>query len=72
MEPGWSCFLKRKDRTTYLVSSFDIYAEGMDTIDRGYDPDTHEHLWGSIARACRFPRTADWVEEIPGHWLHSS
>ena len=72
MEPGCRCLVKHKDRTTYLVSSFVLNPEGMDTIDRGYDPDTHEHLWGSIAGAFRFPRTADWVEEIPGHWLHSS
>ena len=34
--------MKRKDRTTDLVSSFVLHR--MDTIDRGYDPDTHEHL----------------------------
>ena len=70
MEPGWSCILKRKDPTTYLVSSFVLYPVGMDTIDRGYDPDTPEHLWGSIAGAFRFTRTGDWSEEIPEHWLH--
>ena len=70
MEPGWSCFLKRKDRTTYLVSEFTLNAAGMETIDRGYDPDTHEHLWGSIAGAFRCVRTHDWSEEAPSHCLH--
>ena len=60
--------MKRKDRTTDLVSSFVLHR--MDTIDRGYDPDTPEHLWGSIAGAFRFTRTGDWSEEIPEHWLH--
>ena len=62
--------MKRKDRTTYLVSEFTLNAAGMETIDRGYDPDTHEHLWGSIAGAFRFVRTHDWSEEAPSHCLH--
>ena len=70
VEPGCRCLVKRKDRTTYLVSSFVLHPEGMETIDRGYDPDTHEHLWGSIAGAFRFTRTGNWSEEIPEHWLH--
>ena len=64
------CLVKRKDHTTYLVSSFVLNPEGMDTIDRA-TADTHEHLWGSIAEHfdSHEPLT---VEEIPGHWLHSS
>ena len=70
VEPGCRCLVKRKDRTTYLVSEFTLNAAGMETIDRGYDPDTHEHLWGSIAGAFRFVRTHDWSEEVPSHCLH--
>ena len=70
VEPGCRCLVKRKDRTTYLVSEFTLNAAGMETIDRGYDPDTHEHLWGSIAGAFRFVRTHDWSEEVPNNWLH--
>ncbi len=64
------CTVKRKDRTNYLVSSFLLHPEGMDTIDRGYDPDTSENLCCSIAGAFRFTRTGDWREEIPEHWLN--
>jgi len=70
VEPGCRCLVKRKNRTTYLVSEFTLNPTGMETIDRGYDPDTHEHLWGSIAGAFRFARTQDWSNEVPSHWLH--
>ena len=70
VEPGCRCLVKRKNRTSYLVSSFVLTTDGMETIDRGYDPETHDHLWGSIAGAFRFSRTNDWSKEIPEHWLH--
>ena len=40
----------------------------METIDRGYDPETHEHLWGSIAGPFQFERTDDWRDELPADW----
>ena len=70
VEPGCRCLVKRKNRTSYLVSSFVLTPDSMETIDRGYDPETHDHLWGSIAGAFRFSRTDDWSKEIPEHWLH--
>ncbi|MEB3200491.1 MAG: chromophore lyase CpcT/CpeT [Synechococcaceae cyanobacterium] len=72
VEPGCRCLVERKGMTAYLVSSFEIDAHGMRTIDRGHDPETHEQLWGALAGPFRFQRTDDYSDEIPEHWLASS
>lgn len=69
VEPGCRCLVERKGTTAYLVSSFEIDSRGMRTIDRGHDPNTHEHLWGSLAGPFVFKRTSDHSEEIPAAWL---
>ncbi len=69
VEPGCRCLVERKGSTAYLVSSFEIDASGMRTIDRGHDPETHEQLWGSLAGPFEFERTADYSHEIPAAWL---
>jgi hypothetical protein len=69
VEPGCRCLVERKGSTAYLVSSFEIDANGMRTIDRGHDPQTHEQLWGSLAGPFEFQRTDDFSEEIPSAWL---
>jgi hypothetical protein len=43
----------------------------MCTIDRGHDPLTHEHLWGSLAGPFEFERTDDFSQEIPLAWLEA-
>ena len=69
VEPGCRCLVTRRGKTSYLVSSFELTDDGMSTIDRGYDPATHEHLWGSIAGPFQFKRTDDHSAEIPDHWI---
>jgi hypothetical protein len=69
VEPGCRCLVERKGATSYLVSSFELSASGMRTIDRGHDPTTHEQLWGSLAGPFAFERTADYSQELPAHWL---
>jgi hypothetical protein len=71
VEPGCRCLVERKGSIAYLVSSFEIDADGMRTIDRGHDPGTHEQLWGSLAGPFEFERTNDYSEEIPSAWLES-
>jgi hypothetical protein len=68
VEPGCRCLVERKGMTAYLVSSFEIDAAGMRTIDRGHDPETHEQLWGSLAGPFEFQRTHDFSDEIPAGW----
>lgn len=69
VEPGCRCLVERKGATAYLVSSFELDARGMRTIDRGHHPDTHEQLWGSLAGPFEFERTHDFSTEIPDPWL---
>ena len=69
VEPGCRCLVERKGATSYLVSSFELTARGMRTIDRGHDPSTHEQLWGSLAGPFEFERTHDYSQELPPHWL---
>jgi hypothetical protein len=68
VEPGCRCLVERKGKTAYLVSSFEIDAAGMRTIDRGHDPETHEQLWGSLAGPFEFQRSHDYSDEIPAGW----
>lgn len=68
VEPGCRCLVERKGATAYLVSSFELDAGGMRTIDRGHDPATHEQLWGSLAGPFAFQRTHDFSSEIPLEW----
>jgi hypothetical protein len=69
VEPGCRCLVERKGATSYLVSSFELNARGMRTIDRGHDPSTHEQLWGSLAGPFEFERTDDYSLELPAAWL---
>lgn len=71
VEPGCRCLVERKGRTAYLVSRLELFADRMRTIDRGHDPITHEHLWGSLAGPFEFERTDDFSAEIPPEWLQA-
>lgn len=51
VEPGKACIVVRKGQTTYLDSEFEIDAEKFISHDRGRDPATDEHVWGSRGRA---------------------
>jgi hypothetical protein len=68
VEPGCRCLIERKGATAYLVSQFELTAEGMRTIDRGHHPDTHERLWGSLAGPFEFQRIEDHSAELPDAW----
>ena len=68
VEPGCRCLVERKGATSYLVSRLELNPRGMRTIDRGHDPQTHEHLWGSLAGPFEFARTDDYSNEIPSSW----
>lgn len=71
VEPGCRCLVERKGSTAYLVSTFEIEGNRMRTLDRGHDPTTHEHLWGSLAGPFAFERTDDYSSEIPTSWANA-
>jgi hypothetical protein len=64
VEPGKACMVVRKGRTTYLDSEFEIDGEKFISLDRGRDPDTDEHVWGSIAGAFHFVRWQSFADEV--------
>ena len=68
VEPGCRCRVVRKGRESYLLSQFELSPKTMRTIDRGYDPSTHEHLWGCIAGPFMFEKLCDWSDDVPSSW----
>ncbi|MBK4731149.1 chromophore lyase CpcT/CpeT [Oxynema sp. CENA135] len=65
IEPGKKCIVVRKGKTTYLDSQFEITPEVFISHDRGRDPETDEHVWGSVAGPFVFTkRLADFGDEV--------
>jgi hypothetical protein len=71
VEPGCRCLVERKGAVSYLVSRLELDPHGMRTLDRGHDPQTHEHLWGCLAGPFEFSRTDDYSSEVPQAWLQA-
>lgn len=66
VEPGKGCIVVRKGKTTYLDSEFEIDDEKFISLDRGRDPETDEHIWGSVAGPFYFVRWASFADEVKG------
>ena len=64
VEPGKCCKVFRKGQETYLDSSFEIDEEKFISLDRGRDPETDEHVWGSVAGPFYFVRWASFADEV--------
>jgi len=64
VEPGKACMVFRKGKETYLDSSFEIDPDKFISLDRGRDPETDEHVWGSVAGPFYFVRWASFAYEI--------
>lgn len=64
VEPGKACLVVRKGQTTYLDSEFEIDQEKFISLDRGRDPQTDEHIWGSLAGPFYFVRWASFADEV--------
>lgn len=62
--PGKSCIVVRNGRTTYLDNSFEIDEHKLISYDRGLDPETDEHVWGSIAGPFEFTRKTSFADEV--------
>lgn len=65
VEPGKQCTVIRKGQKTYLDSTFEIDADKFISHDRGRDPETDEHIWGSVAGPFYFVRWGDYSHEVP-------
>jgi hypothetical protein len=64
VEPGKACRVERKGQMTYLDSEFEIDDQQFISRDRGRDPQTDEHIWGSIAGPFHFVRWASFADEV--------
>lgn len=64
VEPGKACMVVRKGKETYLDSTFEIDQDKFISLDRGRDPETDEHVWGSVAGPFHFVRWASFADEV--------
>lgn len=64
VQPGKACMVVRKGQTTYLDSEFEIDEHKFISRDRGRDPESDEHIWGSVAGPFYFVRWASFADEI--------
>ena len=64
VEPGKGCIVIRDGQRTYLDSDFELDGEQFISRDRGRNPDTDEHIWGSVAGPFYFVRWGNFAEEV--------
>lgn len=64
VEPGKCCMVVRQGKTTYLDSEFEIDGDKFISRDRGRDPETDEHVWGSVAGPFHFVRWHSYADEV--------
>lgn len=65
VEPGQGCIVPRGERQTYLVSEVDLTETTWVSRDRGFDINTHEHVWGSALGPLRFEKMRSFAQELP-------
>lgn len=68
VEPGCNCRVQRAGRETYLVSRFEVGEGWLRTTDQGFDPQTHDHVWGAVSGAFQFERISSFAAELPEPW----
>jgi len=64
VEPGKACMVLRQGINTYLDSEFEIDQDKFISLDRGRDPETNEHIWGSYAGPFYFFRRHSFADEV--------
>jgi len=64
VEDGKGCMVERNGKMTYLQSTFQVFADRFTSLDRGYDPETDERVWGSIAGPFDFRRVTSFADEL--------
>lgn len=65
VEPGNNCLIPRAGKLTYLVSEVALTPTTWDSRDRGFDPDTHEYVWGSEHGHLCFTKLQSFAHELP-------
>lgn len=65
VEPGNQCLIDRKGRQTYLVSEVELTENTWVSLDRGFDLNTHEQVWGSAEGPLKFEKRESFAQEVP-------
>jgi CpeT protein len=65
VEPGNRCIIPRDGHQTYLVSEVELTETTWVSRDRGFDLETHEHIWGSALGPLRFEKVQSYAHELP-------
>ncbi|NET10146.1 MAG: chorismate-binding protein [Symploca sp. SIO2B6] len=65
VEPGNNCLIPRDGKLTYLVSEVELTSTTWDSRDRGFDPETHEYVWGSEHGRLSFVKLKSFAHELP-------
>ena len=64
---GDGCIIPRDGHQTYLVSEVELTDEIWVSRDRGFDVETHEHIWGSALGPLRFKKVHSYAHELPDY-----
>jgi hypothetical protein len=62
--PGKACRVDWRGQETYLDNEFEVSEKGLTSLDRGFNLETNERVWGSIAGEFYFLRWHDFAEEV--------
>lgn len=62
---GKRCCIPKDGRMTYLVSEVTLGESSWISRDRGFDPETHEQVWGSTQGPLRFSKVRSLSEGLP-------
>ncbi len=65
VEPGNQCLIDRKGCETYLVSEVELTEKTWVSLDRGFDLNTHEQVWGSAEGPLKFEKRESFAQEVP-------
>ena len=65
VEPGNGCIIPRDGVMTYLVSDVEVTESTWLSLDRGFHPESHEHLWGSKLGPLKFEKVQNFAAELP-------
>jgi CpeT protein len=61
---GKQCYVQRHGHQTYLESQVILTEFTWTGMDKGYDVDTHEHIWGSENGPLYFQKVQDFSQEL--------
>ncbi len=64
-EPGQACCVVRQGKSTYLKTTVYLSEHEFHSHDQGFDPETHEQVWGALAGPFRFRKTRDLAAWLP-------